>query len=795
MKSYLKFLSRNKLYSIIVILGMTISLAFIILLGAFVNKQLNTDSFQENLDRIYLYANEESFDCAFYPHKFFPERYPEIESSTAIIFSENVVAHADEDTYNADVMEVDSTFFNIFTVKSLSGDINSFHDSRYNIVISKTFASLAFGNKNPIGKVITLDKYEDVNYIVCGVIENIKNSILKDADVFISSEWMVANYPPAYGPEMQSWACCASAFLCKENADLQTKEPDMLSWFKENCWIYKPDAFTGGYKTARFIPLKEAYFYTGDAGTDNVSHYLNHGNWRFIRMLLYACLALLFFAIMNYINLTVAQTGFRAKEMATRRLLGTSKFNIILKMIGESTILITFAFVLALLIAEGLSPAASKILGYDFTVMEAMTPSFILLCIAGVIVLGLLSGIIPALTISKFKPIDVMKGSFRTKTKMVYSKLFITVQNIITIGMLIAALTIFLQVRHMIDMPLNYNTDNILVVNNMDCFTYQNKSQIAIFRDELKQLPCVQAVGLGHGTPLNGGNNNTMQYDNGRYVSFQIIKGDSAYFNIFGFKIKKDNYLADPLAKNNVYLNEYALKELKITEDTPNFTMNPNTENECTFTIAGVYSDFKIFGALRENSAGWIINTGTYNLEKSSPWNTIIKTTGDKQEAINEIKVAYKKANPDGIFSGEYYEDLIEDEYVKERQLLAIVNTFTLLAILISALGLLAMSTYYVRQQEKDIAIRKVFGSTKQEILNKLIKTFMRYVAVAFIVAIPIGYYLMSSWLKGYIYRINLYWWIFVLAGLFVMIISYISVYLQSARAANANPVVTIKKE
>lgn len=793
MKSYFKFLSRNKLYTVINLLGLTISLAFIILLGAYVSKQMNTDSFQENADRIYLFSSEESFDGAYYLHKHLQNRYPEIESSTIIACFQDVATMGDN-TFNINAVYVDSTFFDIFTVKAVSDNVNDFSQGRNNVVISESFANNIFGNFNPIGQTISLEG-SGSDFMIVGIVEDVTNSIIKNSDVYVRSEMLEDDDEMSgNGPSMGNWSFCASAFLCKENADIKAKEPDLLNWLKEECWLYQPENSSFYLHEAFFVPLRDAYFFHdyGDGGFP--SQNLNSGEKKIVRILLYACLGLLFFAMMNYVNLTVAQTGFRAKEMATRRLLGTSKSRIFLKMIAESTVLSAIAFVIALFIADGLAPSASILLEYSFGIWEIMTPTFILLCVACIVLLGVLSGIIPALAISKFKPIDVMKGSFRTKTKMVYSKIFITLQNVVTITMTIAALTIYLQINHLLNMPLNYNTEDIFIVDGWDYFN--DEKQISIFREELNKLSCVEAVGLGEGVPLDGGNNHTMKYDDG-FVSFQKIIGDATYFKIFGFKIKKDNHLADPNAKGAYYLNEFAIKELKITEETSDFTVNPNTDYESVIKIAGIYNDFKIFNALTGNRSGLIRNIGEYDMINNIPWTIVIKIRGNKDDAVQEIEKAFKAAVPEApnLFGGMYYEDLIKKDYVKERQLLKIVDIFTLVAILISSLGLLAISTYYVRQREKDIAIRKTFGATSLEVLKKSVSIFMLYVSMAFVISIPISYYILNRWLESYIYRIEMYWWIFAAAGLFAFVMTFVTVLWQSIHAAETNPVETLKKE
>lgn len=782
------------LYTIVNLLGLTISLAFILLLGAFISKQLNTDAFQEKADRIYVFADDEGFDNAYYLHIHLQNILPEIEASTSITWLDNEEENATvyDEVLPVSEMFVDSSFFDIFTIDVVDGNITEFIDSRDNIIVSQSFANKAFGDKNPIGKSIYLNSLE-ADLMIVAVIKDIENSILKQSDIILRSE-QDNNSNFKHSPEMNSWGNNISVFLIKENADIKAKEPDVLAFLQENCWLYKDDTSIGTYKKAVFVPLREVYFHPGlSAEADYLSAFLNLGDWNFVRLLLLACLGLLFFAVMNYINLTVAQTGLRAKEMATRRLLGTSKSGIIFKMILESTILSAFAFIIALLVSDALSPYVSTLIEYQFTVWEVMTPIFILLCICGLLLLGVLSGLIPALTISKFNAIDVMKGSFRAKTKMVYSKIFITLQNVITFVMIVAALTIYLQINHMIHIPMNYETKDIYVA---DIWNYLNlgTDKIKVVKNELQKLPFVESVGCGWGTPLDGGNNNTMICGEDKTtVSFQIIVGDSAYFNIFGFEKKSDNSLANASDKETYYLNEYAIKELGIKEDTPNFIVSKDTEYERKINIAGIYYDFKIFGALRGNSSAMIKDVGEFK-DDSFFWAMIIKTKGDKHEAVKEIEKVFTDVYEFPI-SGNYYEDLIESEFVKEKQLLTIIGIFTLIAILISTLGLLAISTYYVRQREKDISIRRVFGSTRAEIMRKLISFFMIHIGIAFVIGIPISYFLMSRWLEQYIYRISMYWWIFALTGIFVSAVAFATVFWQSTKAANANPAEVLKKE
>ena len=556
-------------------------------------------------------------------------------------------------------------------------------------------------------------------------------------------------------------------------ADLQGRHDDILDWCEENFWVYKSQ-----YDKVRIIPLRDMYFL--NEGIRYGSDTIQFGNRSFVNLLLAMCILLLAFAVLNYINMTTALTGFRAKEMATRRLVGSDKRSIFLKVISESTLICGISMLLAILLAEALSPLASQILKYQVSIFKAVMPVNVLLVLGFIALLGVLSGIVPALLIQQAQPIEIVRGTLRLKTKTVYSKVIIIVQNVVAVVMLVSALTMGLQIRHMISADLGYNTKDILVVDN----AFGQTGQIRPLLDRLRAEPCVEEVGQGDGIPLGGTNNLTMEMPDGHWVSFQQIQGDDKYFDILGLKVKQDNH------QRAWWLNEYAFKQIGIEETATEFQSAKNGTRQ----IGGIYYDFKIRPLEEDQSAAMIYNRGE-NTDDDYPWILLVKTTGDQAAAKKQVEAACKEVFPDRLFEAQYIEEMIEDGFADESRVLNIVLIFTLLSILVSALGLFAMSSYYMQQEIRSVSVKKVFGADYSGVLKELVLSFMKMVGIAFVIGVPIAWFIMNRWLSGYGHRIDLYWWIFALAGLTVAFIAAISVLYQSIKTARTNPVEALKKE
>ena len=778
MKSFWNFLKKNKLYGAINLVGLSVSMAFVLLLAVYVQRQLSTDSFQENADRIYVIANEHSVSMGYWLDKHLKNNFPEIEKGCCVANMSAAVPYMIEgELVYGSTMAADSTFFEMFSYELAEGNKADWRVSWDRCMVSREFANAHFGEKDPVGRVISLNSVEvedaaNLPLTVCGVFEDFGNSVIKTPDVLVRGEMM-----PKTNSAHDEYMSNAGAGICfvmtYPGADLAAKKGALLDWLEENFWIYKSDC-----DQVRIIPLRDLYFL--EEGNFDWTETVRFGNRDFVTLLLAMCLLLLAFAVLNYINMTTALTGFRAKEMATRRLVGADRRSIFLKVIGESTILCGISMLLAILLAEALSPMASRLLAYQVSVFEAVNPANVLLALGFIVVLGVLSGLVPALLIQKAQPIEIVRGTLRLKTKTVYSKVIIVLQNVVTVVMLVSAFTMGLQIRHLISADLGYNTKAILVVEN----EFGSSGQLRPLLDRLRAETCVEEVGQGNGIPLGGTNNITMEVGAGNWVSFQQIQGDDAYFRILGLKEKQDNH------QRAWWLNEYAFRQIGIEESETEYV----TSLEGSFPIGGVYYDFKVRPLESAQSAAMIYNWKE-SPDDNYPWVLVIKTVGDHGAVRKRVEAIVDEVFPGRMFGGEYIEEKIEAGFRDESRVLKVVLIFTLLSILVSALGLFAMSSYYMQQEIRTVSVKKVFGADYAGVLKQLVLSFMKLVGIAFVIAVPVAWFIMNRWLSGYGHRIDLHWWIFALAGLIVALIAIVSVLYQSITTARTNPAEALKKE
>ena len=766
---------RNKLYALINLLGLTVSMAFVLLLAVYVQRQLSTDTFQKNADRIYVVANEETLNMGYWFDKHLRNNFPEIEKSACVAnYTENYEFSLDGKPVYGSVTMADSCFFEMFSYDLVEGSKEDWKISWDRCMVSEAFANAHFADKDPVGQHIAIKGGENSLLTICGVLKDFGNSILKTPDVLLRGDLMPA-LNKSHNERMDNAGGGICFVMTYPNADLNARHDDILAWCEENFWIYKKE-----YDDVRIIPLRDVYFLK-DGSTD-WTNTVSHGNRSFVNLLLAMCLMLLAFAILNYVNLSTALIGFRAKEMATRRLVGATKAGIFLKMIGESTLLCAVAMGLAILLAEALAPKASEILRYQVSVLGAVNVTNVLIAVGFVLVLGFVSGLVPALMIQKVQPIEIVRGSLRLKTKTVYGPVIIVVQNAVAVVMLVAALTIYLQTQYMINYDLGYNTKDILVMDN----AYGTSGEMKAMLDAYRAEPMVEEVGQGNGTPLLGTNNWTVELENGNWVSFQQIQGDQYYFDILGLRVKQDNHIPT----KEYWLNEYAFKQIGIEETATEIQSAGNG----TLLIGGIYYDFKIRPLEWDQSAALILNRGE-NPDDDYPWNLLVKVKGDHKEAYDRLEQVTKEFFPDKMFQAYYLEDQIKGVFGNESRILRIVLIFTLLSMLVSALGLFAMSSYYMQQERRAVAVKKVFGADYGGVLRELVLSFMKLVGIAFVVGIPVAWLVMHRWLEDYTHRIALSWWIFAAAGLVVVLLAFVSVIWQSVRTARTNPAAVLKKE
>ena len=771
MKSSIKFFTRHKLYTMVNFIGLTIALTFVLILVTYIKKQLSTDSFHEKGERIVLITND-TYSSAYYLQNYLKERFPEIEAGTAVRKKEQMKFSAASNIVHADVNLVDSSFFDIFSFKVSNGAPERFKHSIYNIVISRSFGRRLFNENEEdiIGKSMT---YQGCDFTICGIMDDIDNSVIPECDIIMRGEWM-----ESHDQHMTDAGNSATFILTKENTDIFSKKDEILNYFKEIWWIYQ----CGQYNQVHLIPLRDIYFY----GHGEIMH-LNTGNRSITLVLIAVCAVLLLFSILNYTVLTISITGLRAKEIGTRRLLGSSKAGIAARFISEAIFVFLTATIISTLIAESLSPAISSFLEYRISVFkDLLSTNSVILIAVSVFLIGSLAGLAPTAMILNINILNITTGAFRHNTKRLYSKVLIIIQNSITTCMLIAAITIMSQVYHLVNMDMGYKTDNILYVTNH----FGRICDMEKVKNELLTDPSIKRIGYAQGTPFNLSSYSYENWIGGEMTPFYLIYGDDEYFNILGFKKAIDRNISGTLCINESGLKEIVTINERLGLPSTQTFFPPTDKNSERIPIGTVYRDFKIL-----SHPGAIAGMKTVRFGNNAyPWDILIETDGDLNKTYDIIRNTFQKHFPDYPFEASYIKTIIRNFYRSEIKTLTIVSAFAIVSLLLSILGMLAINTYFMMQRQKDAAIKKIFGAHQSSIIKDDIISFIRDICIAMLIGTPAGWYIMTDWLNGFTDRIPLHWWIFVLSAIIILISALLTTLWQSIRISNTNPTETLNK-
>ena len=792
MRSFFRFLSRNKLYTLINIAGLVASLMFIILMGDYTWRQYSIDSWHKNSDRIYLMGEESYFFLWPQAAEGIQRLCPDVEQTCCVMSQMGRIQYGekevkDDDGENGIIMLADSSFFQLFDFPLVEGDRKTALDAPDKCVITERLARRLFGDKNPIGESLQIvgerhvrmnhvDPYDTtLVYTISGVMKDMDRTVLPNETQIIVS---MQRYPQVMGYQLDDKSFASGGtgaakafFLMKPGANVEAT--------REIASRYIDEHHHGVWRDSKptMTPLTDIMFAPQNNGFNGLG--LQKGDKTRLRILLAAVLAILFFAISNYINLTVANTGFRAKEMATRRLFGSSQREISMKLIVESTLMVAFCFAVGLALAFYFQDAASELFRGKISLNNDISVGSVSLCLGFILLLGFVSGILPSWHISRYQPIDIVKGSFRFHSKMVLGRLFIIVQNVVTVTMLTAALVIWLQLHHLIHAPLGFNSENMFYVESP-----VGKSQTV--RNLLEKMPFVERIGCYQGSTFTGYNfhGKGVKNSEGDYEMLMTTDLDKEAFDLLGLKIIRDNGATN----NGYYLNEEALRLLNYTGNEKDFVWGDDQKD----LIAGILQDFRIINVLED-----VRPMAIRKLETVENPNYLVKTNGDRH-AMNAFRSMLKEQ---GVLEKDlqYYalsmEDSIAETFEEHQNTLDIITLFTLIAIVISVMGYMGLSLFFIRQRRKEIAIRKVMGSTSGEVLLLMLRTFSIPMLISFVIAVPVSGYIMNDWLSNFSYRIALSFWIFAAAGFTCFIISLLTVIVQSWRAASENPINNIKTE
>ena len=396
-----------------------------------------------------------------------------------------------------------------------------------------------------------------------------------------------------------------------------------------------------------------------------------------------------------------------------------------------------------------------------------------------ILLVGIISGVLPSWQMSRFQPIDIVKGNFRFRSKMVLGRLFIVLQNVITVTMLTASLVIWLQLNHLIHAPLGYNTKNLYYVD-----APQGKSQM--IRNKLEKMPFVERIGELNGAAFTSSGFSVMigiMLD-GNVVSMFATAMDSTAFNLYGLELLKDN-------GNNsggYYINDAAKRKLALKDDAREMPMGADEK----VPLNGIIKEFHNVNVLHEADPYAI-----QLLDHVENPSFLVKTNGDKQAKAAFIDMLRELDLPEEQL--EWYVVSMEEDVAKtfedQRNTLKIISLFTVIAIIISVMGFVGMSLFFIRQRQKEIGLRKIMGGTSREVTLLMLRTFCAPLLVSFVIAVPISYYIMNDWLNSFSYRITLSPWIFAATCVFSLLVAVLSVGFQIVKAVRTNPVESIKTE
>ena len=796
MKYFFRFLKNNPLYAVINVVGLALSLMFVILIGDYTYRQFSIDKWHKNHERIYVLGTENGNSLLSWPdcaHSL-KDRYPEVEDVCCVYMHNGKIKHEDkvyEESQGdnaGNIMLADSNFFRFFDFKMIEGDRETALDSPEKCVVTESLAKALFPDGNAIGQPLQIegtryvfvsddngDPYDSsLVYTVSGVIKDL------DKTVFLNETAVIANFeraPQVLGYRLRNDLMASgplgstlSFLMMRPGANLDDKIDDLTDYCTESIPMFN---FYGKTRAA-LIPLDGLMFAPQNTGAG-----LQTGDKSLLGILLAVVLAILMFAVTNYINLTVANTGFRAKEMATRRLLGSDGLGISLELIGESTLMVFISFIIGGALALLLEDKMAVLFKGKIDILKDINFSTVSVSLLFIVLTGIISGIMPTVSLSKYKPIDVVKGSFRYHSKMVLSRIFIILQNVITMTMMAATLTILLQMSHLVKAPLGYNTENIFRVSS---------DNPEVMRNVLKSQPFVQEIGSFSGTSLDG-NYCSMRprkdKDNNNILTY-LSTWDRNFIDIMGIKLLKDNHLSGDVE----YINEELAGKMALKDGDSEVRWGDGSVTQ----VAGVFSNFHMTNILDPYQPFMITVKDTDEIEDP---NFMVKTDGspDARKKLCDLIKEVDGTTEDLDWKLQSVDDNIKASLNEEKNTMRIVSIFTGVAVLISILGFIGMSLFFIRQRKKEIGVRRIMGSTTNEVLSLLLTKFCAPLLVSFIFAVPLSWFIMDKWLESFSYRIGLSPWIFIASGAVSLLIAVVSIFFQTLHAAHSNPADAIRAE
>lgn len=770
------------------IMGLAIGLTAGFLIVLYVVFELSYDGFHTKGDHIYRVVADiqtpseliEADKPAWAVAKHLQSEFQEIEAAVRIRDLSPLVRNGNIKYQETEMVAADSAFFKVFDFKLLQGTIKNVLTEPYTMVLSETSAQKYFGSQNAIGQTLLVS--DDAFPVrITGIMADIPENSHIRPEMVLSLTTFTQSLSPENDEQWGNYNPSAY-ILVNPNVDvnvLETKFPDFLE--RNNGENMKESQM---FVTLFLEPFKDVYLQSTRGGNGN-------GSMTNVYIFSIVAIFILLIACINFINLTTARSVERAKEVVIRKVIGAEKGQLGLQFIGESVIISFLAFLLSIVFTALFLPSFNDMAGKNISDGIFSNPQHVAILLLFSLVIGMLAGIYPALILSSFKPVNVLKGSFSTGSQgAILRKGLVIAQFTISIALIIGTIIIYNQMNFMRSQELGFDKEQTLILE-ANVSTAQTSLKLTI-----DELPGVKSTSLGSAVP--GGDNN------GAYSEIENNNGDMQVANLDAYFVDYD------------YIDQFGLKILAgrsfsrdfVTDSTEAMIVNEKAVQLLGYAlpeealgakfdqwgrqgqIVGVVKDFH-FRSLQQNVLPLTIRIEPNNMNiiavKLKPENI--------QQTVASIETAWQSVMPDTPFNYYFLDEFFDRQYRTEERFGNLFLSFAALAILISCLGLLGLAAYSTLQRRREIGIRKVLGSSVLGLVNLLSIEFIKLVGIAFLIAAPIAWIVMDSWLEDFAYRINMQWWMFAFAGFAALLIALLTVSFHAIKAAIVNPVKSLRTE
>lgn len=807
LRQYLKIawrnLFKNKAYSAINIGGLAIGIASCLLILQYVAFETSYENFHEKKDRVFRVKQErynagkletEWAGGAFAIGNSFKEAIPEIEEYVKVVQTNDIIVEVKDETLKIDqVFFATNTFFNVFSYPLVAGDIASVLKEPGTAAISETIALKIFGSKDVIGKTLPISGGR--NYRITGVYKDmplntqLKPNFLASYATFV--EMVKTNSNGEETPEEAwDWDGCLTYLLLKEGANPTQVEAKFSPIVSEN----ESDFTKQSNSSAKYLlmPITDIHLYSNFMMEPGPT-----GDGKTVYLLLGIAFFIIIIAWVNYINLATARAISRAKEVGVRKAIGSNRKQLITQFFFESALFNTLALLLALALMAIMIPSFNQLSGQELS-YTLFTKSAFWIGLTGLFVVGVfLSGSYPAFVLSRFKPVEVLKGKMvSTQQGALLRKSLVVLQFAASLFLLIGTLTVYQQIQFMRTQSLGLDIDKTLVVVPPVVADSTYLSQMTAFKENLLKYPSIQSVAAATtipGQPVNwnAGGIKLVSQDQELGKQYRVIGVDYDYVAQFGLKLIagrafSEEHGTDPEA---VIFNRAGIAQLGFNNaeeaigERIDFWGNQ-------YTIIGVSENFNQ-ESLRLPYEPLVIRLipdvrGYFSIKQNSE---------DVAQTIAQVKTEWDKFFPGNTYEYFFLDDHFNDQYQADQRFGKVFGLFTGLAILVACLGLFGLASFTTLQRTKEIGIRKVLGSSVRGILKLLYKEFAFLLLIAFLIAIPIAWFTISNWLQGYAFRIHIHWSFFLLPFVAIMLIALVTVSFQTVKASLANPVDSLRTE